>query len=78
MATRLAAANAALAGAAGRLDALSPLAVLGRGYGLVRRARDGAIVRRADQLVPGDPLDIRVAEAEVAATVASVRPLLKP
>lgn len=78
VATRLAAANAALAGAAGRLDALSPLAVLGRGYGLVRRARDGAIVRRADQLVPGDPLDIRVAEAEVAATVASVRPLPKP
>jgi exodeoxyribonuclease VII large subunit len=78
VATRLAAANAALAGAAGRLDALSPLAVLARGYGLVRRARDGAIVRRADQLVPGDPLDIRVAEAEVAATVASARPLPKP
>jgi exodeoxyribonuclease VII large subunit len=74
-ATRLAAANAALAGAAGRLDALSPLAVLARGYGLVRRARDGAIVRRADQLAPGDPLDIRVAEAEVAATVVSARPL---
>jgi exodeoxyribonuclease VII large subunit len=78
VATRLTAANAALAGAAGRLDALSPLAVLARGYGLVRRARDGAIVRRADQLVPGDPLDIRVAEAEVAATVASARPLPKP
>jgi exodeoxyribonuclease VII large subunit len=78
VAARLTAANAALAGAAGRLDALSPLAVLSRGYGLVRRARDGAIVRRADQLVPGDPLDIRVAEAEVAATVSAVHPLPKP
>jgi exodeoxyribonuclease VII large subunit len=77
-AARLAAGRSALGAVAGRLDALSPLAVLARGYGLVRRARDGVIVRRADQVAPGDPLAIRVAEAEVAATVASTRPLPKP
>jgi len=77
-AARLAAGRSALGAVTGRLDALSPLAVLARGYGLVRRARDGVIVRRADQVAPGDPLAIRVAEAEVEATVASTRPLPKP
>ena len=74
-AARLVAARAALASAAGRLDSLSPLGVLGRGYALVRRAVDGAIVRTAHQVAPGEPLDIRVAEAELKATVASARPL---
>jgi exodeoxyribonuclease VII large subunit len=78
VAARLAVARSRLAAAAGRLEALSPLAVLARGYGLVRRARDGVIVRRADQVAVGDPLAIRVAEAEVAATVAAARPLPKP
>ena len=75
-AARLAAARAALASAAGRLDSFSPLGVLGRGYALVRRAADGAIVRTAHQVGPGDSLDIRVAEAELKATVASVRSLV--
>jgi len=57
----------------GRLDSLSPLAVLARGYALVRRADDGSIPRRADELAPGDRLGIRLAEAEVEATVDSVR-----
>jgi exodeoxyribonuclease VII large subunit len=64
-----------LAQAGARLDALSPLAVLGRGYALVRRARDGAIVRRADQVSPGEPLSVRVAEAEIDALVSSARPI---
>ena len=75
-AARLAAARAALASAAGRLDSFSPLGVLGRGYALVRRAADGAIVRTAHQVGPGDSLDIRVAEAELEATVASARSLV--
>ncbi len=67
--------GARLAGFAGQLHELSPLAVLGRGYALVRRASDGAIVRRADQLVAGDSLAIRVAEAEIDAVVSAARPL---
>jgi len=49
--------RARLAELAGRLDSLSPLAVLDRGYALVRRARDGAIPRTADQLERGDIAD---------------------
>jgi len=60
-------------GAAG-LDSLSPLAVLGRGYALVRREADGAIVREARDAPPGTRLAVRVARAELAAEVTSARP----
>jgi exodeoxyribonuclease VII large subunit len=65
-----------LAAVVASLDALSPLAVLGRGYALARRASDGAIVRRAAQLEPGDRLHVRVAEAEIDASVLAVSELL--
>jgi exodeoxyribonuclease VII large subunit len=65
-----------LAAVVASLDALSPLAVLGRGYALARRASDGAIVRRADQLAPGDGLHVRVAEAEIDASVVAVAGVL--
>jgi exodeoxyribonuclease VII large subunit len=67
-----------LAAAGASLGALSPLAVLGRGYALARRARDGAIVRRADQVEAGEALRVRVAEAEIDATVTAARPLGTP
>jgi exodeoxyribonuclease VII large subunit len=54
---------------------MSPLAVLARGYAVVRRARDGEVVRRASQLAAGERLAVRVAEAELEAAVESVRPL---
>ena len=62
-----------LAEVAGRLEALSPLAVLGRGYGLVRRERDGAIVRRADDAPVGERLAVRVAAATLDVRVESSR-----
>lgn len=58
-----------------RLDTLSPLAVLGRGYGLVRRRADGAIVRRAEDVAEGDRLAVRLAEVELDATVETIRKL---
>jgi len=58
---------------AARLDALSPLAVLDRGYGLVRRARDGGIVREAGDVEPGEVLAIRLARAELTARVETRR-----
>jgi exodeoxyribonuclease VII large subunit len=67
--------RARLAGLAGRLDSLSPLAVLSRGYGLVRRADDGAIVRSATDAAVGDALSVRVAEAEFDVSVRAARPL---
>ena len=58
-----------------RLDALSPLAVLDRGYAVARRTRDGALLRRSDQLAPGEKLSIRLAAAKVEATADVIEAL---
>jgi exodeoxyribonuclease VII large subunit len=68
---RLFQARTRLAGLATRMESLSPLAVLGRGYALVRRLRDGAILRSPDQVAPGDRLVLRLAEGEVRAAVVA-------
>ena len=52
-------ARAALQVHAGRLDGLSPLRVMGRGYGVVYRAADGHLVRRAGELQPGTNVRLR-------------------
>ena len=58
--TRLLQARRAELGRAGaQISALSPLAVLDRGYAMV--SKDGAIVRDAAQVTAGDRLDIRLA-----------------
>lgn len=60
------------AGEVGRLAAqvraLSPAATLERGYAVVQR-RDGHVVRRPDDVGPGDALRVRLAEGEIGATV---------
>jgi len=61
--------RARLARGAVALDSLSPLAVLGRGYALVRRTRDGAIVRDAGDAPPGEALGVRVARADLEVQV---------
>ncbi|TML31584.1 MAG: exodeoxyribonuclease VII large subunit [Actinobacteria bacterium] len=53
-----------------RLRALSPGATLQRGYAIVQRP-DGAVVRRPDQVSPGDPVRLRLAGGELTATVAA-------
>lgn len=55
-----------LTGVVARLDALNPLAVLQRGYAVVRR--DGQIVRSISEVAPGDRLAIRVSDGEFGAT----------
>ncbi len=60
-----------LAGSQARLAALSPLAVLERGYAIVRQQDSGAIVRQVEQVNPGDRLSIRVQDGEFGATVRS-------
>ncbi len=64
-------ANADLAHAAARVRALSPAATLDRGYAVVQRRRDGAVVRGPDDVGPAEPLRLRLALGEVAATTAA-------
>ena len=64
---RLAAERAGLAKAAGRLDALSPLSVLSRGYAIA--TRDGRAVRSASEVVAGDRLRVRVHDGTILADV---------
>lgn len=59
---------ARLSAEAARLDALSPLRVLERGYAVARSA-DGQVLRRVAQFVPGRPFRLRVTDGEVAARV---------
>ena len=57
-----------------RLDALSPLAVLGRGYAIVRRESDGRIVRAAGDVSLGDRLELRLASGQIGVEVARLGP----
>jgi len=57
-----------LAAVTGRLDSLSPLAVLGRGYSLTRTSA-GDIVRDAARVVPGDAVDVLLARGRLECRV---------
>ena len=70
--TRMRGEAARLAALAGRLESLSPLSVLSRGYGLVRRLADGGIVRDPGDAPPGEMLAVRVARARLEVRVESV------
>ncbi len=58
-----------LAGAAGRLEAVSPLAVLGRGYAIA--TSKGKALTSAKQVKKGDPVSIRLSEGEINCEVTS-------
>jgi len=44
----------------GKLDSLSPLAILQRGYSITRKLPSLRIVRRASQVTPGDQVEVRL------------------
>jgi exodeoxyribonuclease VII large subunit len=66
-------AGEALGARAARLEALSPLATLGRGYALVERLPDGTLVRSAEQLAPGNDVRLRFSRGEALARVVRTR-----
>ena len=54
-----------------RLDALSPLGVLARGYSIARRQADGVILRSSQDVEAGASLAITLADGEVRASVTA-------
>jgi exodeoxyribonuclease VII large subunit len=62
--------QAALARQAGKLETLSPLAVLGRGYALAWDGQ-GRLLRDAEQVAPGDALRLRLHHGALSARVVA-------
>lgn len=61
-----------LAGVTGRLNAVSPLATLDRGYAMVTDA-DGAVVTRSDQVQEADVIDVRLARGGLLCRVEETK-----
>jgi exodeoxyribonuclease VII large subunit len=57
---------------AGKLDTLSPLAVLGRGYSITFLERTGRVLRKSQGVVVGDSLATRLGEGQCISTVLKV------
>lgn len=56
----------------GRLETLSPLAVLSRGYAIVKRMKTGEVIQDSAQLEAGDRLQLELAVGHVTATVTAI------
>ena len=63
-----------LAATAGKLDALSPLATLDRGYAIVRRSDDGRLVRSCNLAPPGTAVEALLADGLLACRVEDCTP----
>ena len=74
---RVTARDTALSGLAGRLNALSPLATLERGYSVARRA-DGATLASVAGFALGVPFTLRLRDGEVDGTTLAIRQLAEP
>jgi exodeoxyribonuclease VII large subunit len=58
----------------GKLDSLSPLAVLGRGYSLTQDAKSGKLITSVKQLKSGSEIRTRLAEGSVVSVVERIEP----
>lgn len=70
--------RSALGTVASRLDALSPLRVLGRGFSLARRVDDGAIVREHSDAPPGTRLRVALYRGSLGCLVTESDPPSDP
>jgi exodeoxyribonuclease VII large subunit len=57
-----------------KLQALSPLQTLSRGFAIVSLLPEGAVIRESDQLTPGDTIDVRFHKGGAVCTVDAKRP----
>ena len=57
----------------GKLDAMSPMKVLTRGYSMVAK-EDGTIVRSVRDVKPREPIAVRVSDGTIVATVIGGKP----
>ncbi len=64
--------RAAIAGAAGKLEALSPLGVLGRGYSLTIAETDERLIRSADKLKVGQRVVTKFATGRAVSRVEEI------
>jgi exodeoxyribonuclease VII large subunit len=67
--SRLAQTRQGLEASAARLEALSPLNVLARGYSLTRKEADNSVVRAPEQVSPGDRLVTQVQHGRIVSRV---------
>jgi exodeoxyribonuclease VII large subunit len=61
-------AERAISIAAARLNDLSPLAILGRGYAIARDG-EGHVVKTVGQVASGDEIDVAVSDGSISCTV---------
>jgi exodeoxyribonuclease VII large subunit len=66
-------AESRFAAVAGRLDTLSPLSVLGRGYAVCWNAERTTIIRSAEAVAPGDRVRVTLHEGEIQCDVVDGR-----
>mgnify|MGYP001019133873 FL=1 len=56
------------------LDALSPLAILQRGFSIVQTVSDGRVLRRASDVAVGASVQVRLAEGQLVCQVDKIMP----
>lgn len=54
------------------LETVSPLATVSRGYAIIQRPDNGAVVRNAGDVQPGDPLTARLAQGRLECRVEAI------
>lgn len=62
----------AVKGLENMLRAVSPLSVLERGFAVVKRSQDGALIRSVGQVAPGDDIRVRVSDGAFGARTTSI------
>jgi exodeoxyribonuclease VII large subunit len=70
---RLAVVREQLSAVGGRLEALSPLKVLERGYSVTRLIQSGTVLRSSDQARPGDLLESLLQSGKITSRVETVQ-----